>query len=227
MVQMARARAPSITEESLFNMINQIHVIREHECAGLLHRLQNLEDFIIQKKAKLIILDSIASLVRKEFDSRSVQARGDHLSLEASRLKYLADMFRIPVVVTNQITSRVDELVEPSLDVASGGLTAALGNTWAHSVNTRIVLEYTTDLVDSSKMALLNSDHLLRRLHVVKSPIAPYAMVVYSIKTAGPTEVEQNCSDEVVNGGVPRSMTSAVDLCIMGKRGFEIGYKLY
>ena len=53
-------------------------------------RLQRLEEEVISKGVKLIILDSIASLVRKEFDSRvsrNLNERTALLSKEAAILK--------------------------------------------------------------------------------------------------------------------------------------------
>ena len=53
-------------------------------------RLQRLEEEVISKRVKLIILDSIASLVRKEFDSRvsrNLTERTALLSKEAAILK--------------------------------------------------------------------------------------------------------------------------------------------
>ena len=53
-------------------------------------RLQSLEEEVISKRVKLIILDSIASLVRKEFDSRlfkNLNERTALLSKEAAILK--------------------------------------------------------------------------------------------------------------------------------------------
>ena len=56
----------------------------------LFHRLQSLEEEIIARKVKLVVLDSIASLVRKEFDSRiswNLTERTSLLSREAAVLK--------------------------------------------------------------------------------------------------------------------------------------------
>ena len=66
--------------------------------------------------------------------------------LQASRLKYLAEAFRIPVLVTNQVTTQWGEAAAFGSGGGGGGgseghLTAALGTLWAHAVNTRLVLE--------------------------------------------------------------------------------------
>ncbi|ORX91152.1 hypothetical protein K493DRAFT_52980 [Basidiobolus meristosporus CBS 931.73] len=57
-------------------------------------------------------------------------------------------------------------------------VTAALGNTWAHSVTTRLIVEY----VESA-------EHLekanLRKISVAKSPIAPHGEFLYTIGKAG------------------------------------------
>ena len=59
-----------------------------------------LEEEIITHKVSLIVVDSIASLVRKEFSSSSgsnLVQRTNFLSRQAALLKYLAEVFCIPV----------------------------------------------------------------------------------------------------------------------------------
>ena len=67
----------------------------------LLHcRLQKLEEHIIACNAKLVIVDSIASVVRKEYDSainRNMAERSSFLVRVAALLKYTAEAFSIPV----------------------------------------------------------------------------------------------------------------------------------
>ena len=63
-------------------------------------RLEHLEEEIIEHGASLIVVDSIASLIRKEFDSRSgrnMTERANVLVRQAAQLKYLAETFHIPV----------------------------------------------------------------------------------------------------------------------------------
>ena len=59
--------------------------------------------------------------------------------------RYIAESFNIPVLVTNQITTKMShdqpdgELEEV---IERGVVTAALGNSWSHCVNTRLLLQY-------------------------------------------------------------------------------------
>lgn len=63
-------------------------------------RLERLEEDIISTGGGLIILDSVASVVRKEFDTTlpgNLMHRSNLLGHEAATLKYLAHQFNIPV----------------------------------------------------------------------------------------------------------------------------------
>jgi RecA/RadA recombinase len=73
-----------------------------------------------QRDVKLIILDSIAALLRTEFgggEAAALAARGEMLGQQAAVLKAVAEANRIPVVVTNQVGLQcgwVDLLEPPS-----------------------------------------------------------------------------------------------------------------
>jgi RAD51-like protein 1 len=70
-----------------------------------------MEEQLLEKNVKFIIVDSIASLIRKEFDSSNLAQRQHMLTKQASLLKYYAESLQIPVVVTNQVTARTDNLL--------------------------------------------------------------------------------------------------------------------
>lgn len=68
--------------------------------ALMLHRLERLEEDIIACRVGLLILDSVASVVRKEFDTSlpgNLTHRSNLLGQEAAVLKYLSQEFCIPV----------------------------------------------------------------------------------------------------------------------------------
>ncbi|XP_075783471.1 DNA repair protein RAD51 homolog 2 isoform X5 [Pelodiscus sinensis] len=197
LVEIAGHRFPNyfVTEEKLFSMTRNIHLYPELTCDCVLKRIETLEEEIISKKVKLVIIDSIASVVRKEFDMKlqgNLLERSNFLARGASLLKYLAEEFSIPVILTNQITTRLNNgldvqanIVSPADDLclfevsgASGSkdqelgyVTAALGNTWSHSVNTRLILQY--------------HDLHTKQVLVAKSPVAPFAAFFYTIENSG------------------------------------------
>nr|XP_060618215.1 DNA repair protein RAD51 homolog 2 isoform X6 [Anolis sagrei ordinatus] len=166
LIEIAQHRFPHYfaSEEKLISMSSSIYLYRELTCDSVLKRIESLEEEIISKNVKLVILDSVASVVRKEFDTKlqgNLRERTNLLTKEASILKYLAEEFSIPVILTNQITTWLSEglavqadLLSPADDLLlsegpsrngageSGYVTAALGNTWSHSVNTRLILQY-------------------------------------------------------------------------------------
>ncbi|XP_060243754.1 DNA repair protein RAD51 homolog 2 isoform X2 [Meriones unguiculatus] len=190
LIEIAESRFPHYfnTEERLLLTSSRVHLCRELTCEGLLQRLDSLEEEIISKGVKLVIVDSIASVVRKEFDPQlqgNIKERNKFLAKEASLLKYLAEEFSIPVILTNQITTHLSgalpsqaDLVSPADDLSlsegtSGPscVVAALGNSWGHCVNTRLILQY----LDSER----------RQVLIAKSPLAPFTSFVYTIKGEG------------------------------------------
>lgn len=212
LVEIASNRFPDLfnSEESLIQLSQRVYVYWESTCSSLWERLQRMEEDVISKRVKLIILDSVASLVRKEFDSRvsrNLNERTALLSKEAVILKYLAETFHIPVVVTNQITTRfvgegpgvgnVFDKTQTFQD-ADGGVgaepedddgsrvTAALGNTWSHAVNTRLIVQYL--------------DEKFRQILVSKSPIAPFGTFIYTIQAEGIVLERQNSLREELGG---------------------------
>ena len=64
---------------------------------------------LIEKNVKLVVVDSVASLVRHEFGRSSLPSRQAELTKEAQTLKYLAETFKIPILVTNQVTTKYQD----------------------------------------------------------------------------------------------------------------------
>lgn len=100
-------------------------------------RLQGLQTAVIALGINLIIIDSIAALVRADFGPQDIPQRQKLLGQQASALKLLAESFQIPVLVTNQITTKFNN---SSGGYDTGSLVPALGPMWAHAVNTRLTL---------------------------------------------------------------------------------------
>ncbi|XP_044780751.2 DNA repair protein RAD51 homolog 2 isoform X4 [Bubalus bubalis] len=101
LVEIAESRFPRYfdTEEKLLLTSSKVHLYRELSCDEVLQRIESLEEEIISKGVKLVIIDSVASVVRKEFDTQlqgNVRERNKFLAREAASLKYLAEEFSIP-----------------------------------------------------------------------------------------------------------------------------------
>ncbi|XP_054478892.1 DNA repair protein RAD51 homolog 2 [Anoplopoma fimbria] len=173
LVEIAQSRFPDHfgCREKVLQMAGRVHLFRALTCRNVLNRLDRLEEDIISTGAGLVILDSVASVVRKEFDTTlpgNLMHRSNMLGHEASTLKYLAHQFNIPVVLTNQITTHVGG---QGSEGDSWFVTAALGNTWSHSVNTRLIVQY----VDDRR----------RQILIAKSPVAPFAVLNYTVEKQG------------------------------------------
>uniref|UniRef100_F6X3Q8 DNA repair protein RAD51 homolog 2 n=1 Tax=Monodelphis domestica TaxID=13616 RepID=F6X3Q8_MONDO len=102
LIRIAEFRFPSFfnTEEKLLSMSSKIHLYKELTCNEVLKRIESLEEEIISNRVKLLIIDSVASVVRKEFDTQlqgNMRERSNFLAREASLLKYLAEEFSIIV----------------------------------------------------------------------------------------------------------------------------------
>eukprot|EP00798_Chlamydomonas_sp_ICE-L_P006745 gene6745-3418_t len=172
---------PSSTEE----LLQCVHSLE----AGIIEsnaRLVSLEAGIIESKARLVVVDSVAAVARADFGGAGWQNtanRNKALGQLAAQLKHLAETFRIPVIVTNQL---VFELVlvlvlerlqqqQQGQSKSKGTLTAALGTMWAHNVNVRLILER-------------SGEH--RYLRVAKSPASANIALQYEITSKGVEEVE-------------------------------------
>nr|XP_061806849.1 DNA repair protein RAD51 homolog 2-like [Nerophis lumbriciformis] len=199
LVEIAQNRFPDYftCKEKVLQMASRVHIFREMTCQDVLNRLERLEEIIISTRAGLIILDSVASVVRKEFDTTlpgNLIHRSNLLGQESTTLKYLAHQFNIPVVLTNQITTHIVNQGSGTASEGDSGLvTAALGNTWSHSVNTRFILQY----VDGRQ----------RQLLVAKSPVAPFVVLNYTIQKEG-IAIKENDDKETFYEGTDPSLQS-------------------
>ena len=124
--------------------------------------LEEAETLVIEKQCKLVILDSIAFLVRamppgggggggamqhhhapqQQHSAQSVAAhRNELLGEVSSRLKSLSDKLGVACVVTNQVGARFQPSAAAAAARSEVELQAALGVAWAHAVNTRMLLQ--------------------------------------------------------------------------------------
>mmetsp|Transcript_13067 Transcript_13067/g.15767 ORF Transcript_13067/g.15767 Transcript_13067/m.15767 type:complete len:505 (+) Transcript_13067:671-2185(+) len=207
LVEIACTRFPSHfqTPSSHAALSSQVLVVNPPSSDAMHQHLTDLETTVIKKNIKLIIVDSIAALLRAEFSSANLIQRQELLGQQAARLKFLSESFSIPVIVTNQVTTSFnrgpansgfgfeqqgrsgarqgtggDEEAGNIAAESESHLTAALGTKWAHCVNTRLVLEAT---------------HSYRSIKVAKSPEAPMISLPYMVTSKGIELTNAHLSD--------------------------------
>ncbi|KAF3777962.1 DNA repair RAD51-like protein 2 [Nymphaea thermarum] len=185
-------------------LAGRIVVLQPATLSEFTERLQQIKLSLLQNQVRLVIIDSIAALVSRSRTivechhpsimstaakllidhERPVKApRRDALGWHVSFLKSLAELSRVPIVVTNQVRARStnhalsysfqadrkSELAR-NRDISESHLIPALGIHWAHAVNVRLVLE-----AHSGQ----------RFVKLAKSPISPPLSFPFIITSAG------------------------------------------
>ncbi|KAF9596962.1 hypothetical protein IFM89_014606, partial [Coptis chinensis] len=152
-------------------MAGRILVLRPASLSEFTESLQQIQLSVLQHQVKLLIVDSVASLVSGEYekDAPKQNSLGWHISF----LKSLAEFSRIPIVVTNQVRSQSSGDAVYSFQDTGGlelHLVAALGIHWAHAVTIRLVLEASSGQ---------------RYIKVAKSPISPPIAFPFIVTSSG------------------------------------------
>ena len=208
LVEIATQRYPDTfagSEEGAQALTEAVTVYRVGSSSELMAALEGLEDKIVETEAGLVIIDSVAALIKQDFDASSLVARQEMLSRMASLLKWLASVFSIPIVVTNHISLHSHGIAAATGNRNQGhvaGFIPALGNTWTHAVNVRIMLA--TDLPSTlgeggggggeegeeesimARVMASTSSVDKRGIVIAKSPSAPRGFVCwYAIGASG------------------------------------------
>lgn len=88
---------------AVLETIYHCNVFNTEELESLIN---NLDRFIEQYRAKLVIIESIISLHRAEFSGRGTLAdRQQNLGKMLNKLRKCADVYNIAIVITNQVVS--------------------------------------------------------------------------------------------------------------------------
>ncbi|KAJ9447928.1 DNA repair protein RAD51-like protein 2 [Diplonema papillatum] len=173
-----------------------IHVRKVSSLRELTDLLEDLDLQASEIQPSLVIIDSIACVVRSDATLSAV-ARSQLLSGMAGRLKQLAHRFSLSVVATNHIA-----FLNP------GGLAgadsppsaiSALGNTWHHAVSFRFTLLpmapgllHGRSAVETSAAGPVGAPSKqapnLRAFTISKSPMCPCLTVPCAITAAGVVE---------------------------------------
>ncbi|MGI0043607.1 MAG: hypothetical protein ACRD47_07840 [Nitrososphaeraceae archaeon] len=132
--------------------------------------IKDLDRYINEFNAKLVILDSIFSLHRAEYLGRGTLAeRQQRLNALLHKIIRLAEMFNIAVVITNQVQS--------SPDMFFGDPTkAAGGNIVAHTSTYRIYLRK-------------SGENRIARM--IDSPYHPYSQIRFTVNERGVDDLKE------------------------------------
>lgn len=170
------------------NILDNIHVFRVYDEATQMATLEYLPEFIAQQRARpirLIVLDSIAFHYRGNTD---FMERTRSISTAASLLGDLATKCEVATVVVNHMTTKV-------LGGDMSVVVPALGESWAHAVTTRLILEQQSP----------ESSYRVCRL--VKSPHKPNAEAFLDVRECGIRDVPRKVLAELENQEPKRQRT--------------------
>ncbi|TWW56050.1 DNA repair protein RAD51 homolog 3 [Takifugu flavidus] len=162
--QEQRVAMETFTVESI---LSNMFVVRCHDYIELLAELHLMPGFLSDHpRVRLLVIDSVASPFRPLFDELLQRTR--LLSGFAQQLLSMATSHDIAVVITNQMTTRVQG--------AQSQLVPALGDSWGHAATIRLLLQWE----GPQRLAI-----------IVKSPCHRVSTVRYAITSEGFRDAEQ------------------------------------
>ena len=180
--------------------LNQIHVLRSvsvckvYNSSHLELIIKDLGRYILEFKAKLVIIDSIISLHRAEFAGRGTLAdRQQRLNSMMHRLVRLAEIFNIAIVITNQVQASPDTFFGDPIKAAGG-------NVLGHSSTYRIYLRK-------------SSENRVARM--IDSPYHPYSDSRFTLNEKGTDDIEEG---EVLKKGKAYGKKSIQSCKIVDKK---------
>eukprot|EP00731_Ephydatia_muelleri_P023450 Em0015g1033a len=157
------------SEFTLERILSGIHCYRSHSYLDLVAIMNVLPEFIgAHPQVKLVVIDSIAAHFRHGFECMSLRNR--ILGGLSQSLILIATRFKLAVLLTNQMTTRVSHKFGKPAQ-----LVPALGDSWGHSCTLRVILHWS----GSCRFATL-----------VKSPSLKEAVVSYQITGSGVRDVD-------------------------------------
>jgi RecA/RadA recombinase len=181
--------SPSIVSE-LFETLDAAEEV-------ILHRQQQTTDS--KFPIRLLILDSIAAPMKRDFGSDSAPQRSAAIFTCAQTLKRLAESLHLAIVVINQVGQGSFK----SNNNGTVAVKAALGTSWHHCVSTRVFLEQYDSDTDNQSIETLDNNNTnfsksSRRISVVKSNVAPLSTSYFLIDNRGLVEdPSRSTSDEM------------------------------
>jgi DNA repair protein RadA len=130
---------------------------------------EKLDEIIQEKNIKLVIVDSIISHFRAEYLGReSLPTRQQRLNQHLHKLLRMAEVFNIPVVVTNQVVASPDAFFGPPNKPAGGHILAHLS---------------------TNRVFLRKGKRYTRIARIIDSPYLPEGECIFKITEKGVEDV--------------------------------------
>jgi replicative DNA helicase len=131
-----------------FDLRDNIYIKHVGSIDQLFHSMiKQVPPLVQQRNVRLVIVDSIAALLRYEYGTGTSQMveRSRVLFSQANQLKQIADQLQVVVVVINQVSDYIDDSRLVLSDFASHKkrVVPALGLAWSNCVNSRLLLSKT------------------------------------------------------------------------------------
>ncbi|XP_028734094.1 DNA repair protein RAD51 homolog 3 isoform X4 [Peromyscus leucopus] len=123
----------ALEDFTLENILSRIYYFRCHDYTELLAQVYLLPDFLSEhSKVRLVIIDGIAFPFRHDLDDLSLRTR--LLNGLAQQMISLANNHRLAVILTNQMTTKIDK--------NQALLVPALGESWGHAATIRLIFHW-------------------------------------------------------------------------------------
>jgi len=199
---MPQGSTTNINEDSIPNwfspefILGGIHIFRVHDEASQTCTLYNLPKFLLELEqkgtpVKLVVIDSLAFHYRVASSSTASSNIGNgnsnknsslstthNLTRMAAFLTELASEFDLAVVAMNHLTSRIEK--DGNNNKSGTKLVPALGESWAHSVTSRLIIDHYRQLHTTD-----GSMDEVRTCTLVKSPHKPSGTSLFKITDKG------------------------------------------
>ncbi|XP_012868650.1 PREDICTED: DNA repair protein RAD51 homolog 3 isoform X2 [Dipodomys ordii] len=130
---MGEEHQKALEDFTLENILSHIYYFRCHDYTELLAQVYLLPDFLSDhSKVRLVIVDGIAFPFRHDLDDLSLRTR--LLNGLAQQMISLANNYRLAVILTNQMTTKIDK--------NQALLVPALGESWGHAATIRLIFHW-------------------------------------------------------------------------------------
>lgn len=178
------------------SILDGIHIFRVHDEASQTCTLYNLPQFLQDqeekgKPVKILVIDSLAFHYRVASSIGTSSNKGNFLSTTTSLtrmaafLQELASEFDLAVIALNHLTNKIDK--DSTGNAGGMKLVPALGESWAHSVTSRLMVDFYYRNVPNNNDASHGDSVMdeVRTCSLIKSPHKPNGTALFLITDKG------------------------------------------